>query len=134
MDQEVMREYARLRSKQWSAREALSAAKVNVSFATFEREGYARLRVEADDDIDLSFLDDRDVFEESEANKERARCSREGVHGIITEALNPLSGEWTVVDSCWGFIGDDWKDSGYDTDGKAEAIEWLESFVHHEVS
>lgn len=129
MDQEIQREYARLRSKQWSAKEALNAAKVNVSFAVFEREGYVRLRVEADD-IDLPFLDDRDVFEETAANAARARCSREGVWGFIVEALNPLgAGVWHQIDSTWGFIGDDWKDSGYDTDAKKAAIKWLESFV-----
>lgn len=128
MDQEVLREYARLRAKCWHSKAALEAAKVNVHFAEFEREGYVRIRVEADDDMDLSFLDDRSVFSEEDANKERARYSA-GACGCIIEALNPLGGGWECIDSCWGFVGDDWKDSGYDTDGKAQAIEWLESFV-----
>ena len=43
-----------------------------------------------------------------------AKVNREGVWGIIGEYFD---GEvWQHADSCFGFVGDDWKHSGYDTD------------------
>jgi hypothetical protein len=39
---------------------------------------------------------------------------RDGVWGIVGEYFD---GErWQHADSCFGFVGDDWKNSGYDTD------------------
>jgi len=29
---------------------------------------------------------------------------------------------WDHMDSCWGFVGDDWKDSGYDIDFKEAGL------------
>jgi hypothetical protein len=43
-----------------------------------------------------------------------ATVNREGVSGIVGEYFD---GEvWQHADSCFGFVGDDWKHSGYDTD------------------
>jgi hypothetical protein len=43
-----------------------------------------------------------------------AKVDREGVFGVIGEYFD---GErWQHADSCFGFVGDDWKNSGYDTD------------------
>ena len=40
--------------------------------------------------------------------------NRQGVWGIVGEYFD---GEvWQHADSCFGFVGDDWKNSGYDTD------------------
>jgi hypothetical protein len=87
--------------------------------------------VEPDDDYDFSHLDDRECNTEEQANEERARISRLGTWGVIVEVRNPLSGEdgpWEHIDSCWGFVGDDWQDSGYDTDFYNNAINWLAQF------
>lgn len=51
------------------------------------------------------------------------KVNREGVYGIISQYKCPTCGEWITVDSCWGFVGDDWKGSGYDLDVKAAALE-----------
>ena len=40
----------------------------------------------------------------------------ERVLAELTERANRDGAEWVEVDSCWGFIGDDWRDSGYDID------------------
>ena len=43
-----------------------------------------------------------------------SNVNREGVWGIVGEYFD---GErWRHADSCFGFVGDDWKNSGYDTD------------------
>jgi hypothetical protein len=42
-----------------------------------------------------------------------AKVNREGVWGIVGEFFD---GErWQHADSCFGFVGDDWKNSGHDT-------------------
>ena len=42
------------------------------------------------------------------------KVNREGVWGIIGEYFDGEA--WQHADSCFGFVGDDWKNSGYDTD------------------
>jgi hypothetical protein len=42
------------------------------------------------------------------------RADALGVVGIVGQAY--VGGEWETVDSVWGFIGDDWDQSGYDAD------------------
>jgi hypothetical protein len=102
-------------------------------FGQLESEGVVRLRVEPDDIYHPDNLFG-DVYN-PEANpdipperlkraeqEEIDRVNREGVWGLITEYYDHYSGKWTEAFSCWGFIGDDWKDSGYDTDAKDMAI------------
>lgn len=129
MNQRATRHYKRLREKNWHAREACRAAKAKEAFEVLEGAGLARLRVESDD------MDPRDLMPECYSEKEQKefleRAERLGVYGIIIEARNPLSGDagpWEGIDSCWGFIGDDWADSGYDTDFYLAAIDWLSQF------
>jgi hypothetical protein len=43
-----------------------------------------------------------------------AKVDREGAWGIIGEYFD--GEQWQHADSCSGFVGDDWKNSGYDTD------------------
>lgn len=43
-----------------------------------------------------------------------AKVNRDGVWGIIGEYFDGEA--WHHADSCFGFVGDDWKHSGYDTD------------------
>lgn len=124
MDTEVAREFARLRKKGWAAREALVAARTNVEFEACEDAGFVRFRIEPDDicEVDWDFVDKRDEKES------KARIEKHGMWGIISEARNPLGGEWEHIDSVWGFVGDDVRDNGYDTDVKQAALDWLASF------
>jgi hypothetical protein len=129
MNQRATRHYKRLREKNWPAREACRAAKAKAAFEDMEHAGFARLRVEPDDSADLSYLGQKGFEDILESEHERA--NKLGMWGIIVECRNPLAGEdgpWEHVDSCWGFIGDDWKDSGYDTDFYENAIDWLSQF------
>jgi hypothetical protein len=42
------------------------------------------------------------------------KINAEGVWGVVGEYWNGL--EWEHADSCFGFVGDDWRGSGYDQD------------------
>jgi hypothetical protein len=44
----------------------------------------------------------------------RQRVERDGVWGYLAQCW--VDGEWETVDSVWGFVGDDFEQSGYDTD------------------
>lgn len=122
------REYRRQRTLGQPARWALLHARTKVAWRNVEWHsdrrdpngddgmGWARLRVEWDDSADLSYLDvnAKDQRERAAAKRELDRAERDGCVGIIGEYWN--GDEWVHVDSVWGFIGDDWKDSGYDYD------------------
>ena len=93
-----------------------------------------RLRIEPDEMVDLDdLLGDMynpDVNPDIEPEKleqekkwELDRIDRDGVWGVIGEYKCPICGHWVQVDSCWGFVGDDWKESGYDIDIMAETLE-----------
>lgn len=91
---------------------------------TIYNPGPVRLLVEWDDSpYDDSYLDGWDM-PESELKRVRKelwdRINRDGVTGLVGQYWNGQ--EWEHVDSCWGFIGDDWRDSGYDTDIMAETM------------
>lgn len=58
--------------------------------------------------------------------REAERANREGVYGIEGQYRHPVTGEWIDADSVWGFIGDDWRGSGYDIDIMAETMAQLE--------
>lgn len=51
------------------------------------------------------------------------RADREGVCGIVAQFWD--DSDWQDVDSVWGFIGSDWKRSGYDTDCMRAALDAL---------
>lgn len=74
--------------------------------------GRVRLVLKADN----SGCDPLDGMEAPEriVQEERDRANRDGVWGVRGEYWD--GHEWVEVDSCWGFIGDDWRDSGYDVD------------------
>lgn len=66
---------------------------------------------------------DRDSDYQRHLKETADRAYSEGVFGIVGEYLDPESGEWIQADSCWGFIGEDWKGSGYDSDALHLAIQ-----------
>jgi hypothetical protein len=44
------------------------------------------------------------------------RIERDGVWGVRGQFKCPSCHAWQDADSCWGFVGEDWRDSGYDLD------------------
>lgn len=59
-----------------------------------------------------------DVPEERMAREElefEERVERQGVYGLIGEVRTDET-TWEHVDSCWGFVGEDYLNSGYDAD------------------
>lgn len=95
-----------------------------------------RLQVEPDDSVDLDNLIG-DAFDpnvnqaikpeklKEQKQHEIDRINRDGVWGVISEYKCPACGSWKTADSCWGFIGDDYKDSGYDLDVMEETLNKL---------
>jgi hypothetical protein len=82
--------------------------------------GRVRLLLRNDDDWS-SALD----FDGSERDHKEAaeRAEREGVCGVCAQFWN--GAEWEEVDSVWGFIGNDWRRSGYDVDLMSSALDAL---------
>lgn len=63
---------------------------------------------------------------EKERKAEMERMERDGVWGIKAMIRNPVAGGWEAVDAVWGFIGDDYRSSGYEIDLMDAAISALE--------
>ena len=108
-------EYKRLRRLGWRASDAARAARVTERFDDAEAEELVRIHTMADYDADTSYWTPDDY----------ARAERDGVWGLCSDYRCPLCGGWVSADSVFGFIGDDYHDSGYDTDVKAEALRLL---------
>lgn len=58
------------------------------------------------------------------------RVNRDGVWGHIAQSRCPCCGQWRDHDSIWGFVGDDFDGSGYDTNLMQSAIEGSKGNVH----
>lgn len=92
-------------------------------------DGPVALLVIPDDGCDLSDLEG-DMFNpkacpgiprkrlEAEQKAFRERVEREGVWGVQAWFRN-AAGEWEQGDSCWAFVGDDWKEGQSDFMGDA---------------
>jgi hypothetical protein len=107
---------------EWDKREV---AKYSSGEPIDPKRGNVRLRIVPDE---CSSFDDLcgDVFNtkanptvhpsrlEREQEEFRDRVNRDGVWGVIGEYFD--GEQWQHADSCFGFVGDDWKHSGYDTD------------------
>jgi hypothetical protein len=144
-NRELIRLYLRERKQGTLARWALRNAKTRMEWdkkngqivGEYERHheakrGDVRLRIVADESIDLDNLFG-DTFNpdvntdihpqrlERERQAEIDRVNRDGVWGIVGEFFD--GEEWQHADSCFGFIGEDWKDSGYDTNIMASTLE-----------
>ena len=114
METDYRAEYARLRALGWTAHSALYAARVRSLF-------------DGRDDVRLLDVPDDEPYDpgEGETQAERARTrrrlEREG-HWRLEAQVRCTCGAWRTVDSVGGFIGEDWRDSGYDTDLMREAL------------
>ena len=136
-NKELLRLYRRERARGFSAQWALSNARTRVEWAKYEvaeyssgepidpQRGNVRLRAVSDEACSIGDLEG-DCFNPkanpdipaSRLERDRkefiAKVNQEGVSGIVGEYFD---GEvWQHADSCFGFVGDDWKHSGYDTD------------------
>lgn len=134
MEQAVIKEYRRLRSF-FRASQALSYARTKALFDDLEQQGKVRLTIKPDCEIyDDSFIDT--WTDQSEASREKfrkelhERIDNDGVWGVVGEYLD-IDNHWVIVDSCWSFVGDDWKDSGYDYDIMAETADACRSYWDH---
>jgi len=120
---DINREYRRLRGLGWEADGALRAAKTREEWD--KAGGIVRITIIADEMSGIEDLEG-DMFNPivnpdippARLAAERAalidRIERDGVWGVIGEYFDGEA--WQHGDSCWGFVGEDWKDSGYDTD------------------
>jgi len=142
--------YRQQRDKGFSASHALRIARTLSQWdalqgeEVFEGEPVSdqcniRLLIVPDNEVyDDSYFD---TWEISDDQKEKiraelwARIEREGVWGITgqyrvcscDECGNPA--HWEDVDSVWGFVGDDWQDSGYDTDVMQGTIDAFRDYL-----
>lgn len=85
---------------------------------------------------DDSYIDTWGETDERKAEIKRklwVRIEAEGVWGLVGEVRCPACGAWEHVDSVGGFVGNDWKGSGYDKEileqVKAKAELWNNDLV-----
>lgn len=132
MNRYIKKVYLNERKQGWQAHIALSHARTSYAWHHLSDAGLVRLMVYEDaEGYDDSFIDTWKDISEKERNKLHAqiadRINNEGVWGIVGEYKSPHTGEWINADSCWGFIGDEWRNSGYDSDIRASTIRQLTS-------
>lgn len=114
---------------------AVRNAEIINKWEQLEDDGKVRLKIEPDESADFDDLCG-DSFN-PKVNPEisynnlmlqkshfRDKVNQEGVWGIVGEYYN--GEKWIHADSVWGFVGDDWKESGYDLDVKWETIRQYE--------
>lgn len=129
-------EYKRLRKSGWGAKQAVSRAKLLARWEGMKQAGMVRLRIAPDEFVNMDDLKgdtysrkaNPDIPEPRMAREEKEfeeRIEREGVCGIVGEYWN--GEEWVQVDSCWGFVGDNWKESGADDGIREAAMDAAES-------
>ena len=143
MHKRIAKLYQDVRKAGWTAQSALRDARTRYAFWRREAPDYlksgdshncVRLRVEwdhlanaedlmgecycprANPDIPASRLE----RQKKEFLQRRADC---GAVGIVGEYWDEREQAWVQTDSVWGFVGDDWKHSGYDTDIMQSALD-----------
>jgi hypothetical protein len=97
---------------------------MQVTWDKLESAGLVRLEIVPDDSPDLSFLDQKEFSRYRQKGYDRA--NNDGVWGIVGQYRMDEDSDWMNADSVFGFIGDDWKGSGYDTDIERNTIQsWV---------
>jgi hypothetical protein len=141
MTSQIQREYLKARKAQTvrtidtgryviiqeRASDVLRAVKIRAEWSEAESQDLVRLRVEPDQDLDLSYLD-QDCYTDRYRAEVREHAERDGGTGIIGEYYDGET--WQSTDSVWGFIGDDWKGSGYDIDIMRATLDALAELDH----
>lgn len=130
LQNDVRIEYWRLRRKDFRASEAYHYAKVNVVFDVYEDAGLVKLGMEPE-------IDSLDMFEPDwtiygrDAEREKkdwyARAERDGIWILMSYVRKSQDDPWDPADSIGGFMGDDWKDVGYDSEARLAALEALDA-------
>ena len=130
-----LREYKRLHHKLgWTTLEAWRAATINALFQAAEDDELVMLQIDPDESADLENLEGDSYSPECNPDikpeilrKERDhflwRINNDGVWGMVGKVKCRHCDNWETVDSVWGFVGDDWKDSVYDTDIKLACLQ-----------
>lgn len=145
-------EYLKLRAHGWRAAQALRAARTRLAWDALDGDFYGednryadlapgdgvyaspgpvRIRIAPDEICDFDELcgDSYNPIANPdipasrlarERQQELDRVNRDGVWGMIGEYWD--GDDWQLVDSCWGFVGDDFKESGYAEDIMAETL------------
>ena len=143
-NKELLRLYLRERREGNRASNALHAARTRQEWSRHEvaeyssgqpinaKRGDVRLRIVPDDCADFDdlcgdtfnpvlnshILESRLVRERKEFEE---RVSRDGVWGIQGQFFD--GEQWHTADAVYGFVGDDWRRSGYDCEIMAETLE-----------
>ncbi len=146
----LLREYGRLRRLGWTASAAADAARIRRSWDALG--GYVGSKEDRDPAPVRLIVDWSDGYEPGDCDcdqRQRCRCQhhsdlltcdygqpcrhlcdemrradREGVYVIVGQVFDAYGDhEWHTVDAVHGFIGDDWRDSGYDTDVMSVAMD-----------
>jgi hypothetical protein len=104
---------------------------INDRFSALEERGLVKFDVVVDECMhDDSYIDTWDVSEEEKAQTKKElweRIGNDGVWGIVGSFRVSTDARWEQGDGVWDFIGDDWRDSGYDTDVKSETMKALDA-------
>lgn len=131
IDREIKAHYLRLRALGWRAQGAIQAARTRARFDALKYEGLVKLEEEPDSEpYDLSYVDTwtDEPKKAREAYKREVRKSIDahGVWGLVAYWRRSEEDEWIQVDSCWGFLGNELEDNGYDDDLRRAAIDAFE--------
>lgn len=137
MSIETVRTYENLRRKGWATKAAWRRAKLLSVWQEAVASGLVRLNIVADDSFDMENLKgdtfnrecNPEIQESRMAREEKEfenRVESEGVWGIVGEWRLRTEDEWEQADACWGFVGDDWKESGYDYDIMKSTLDALD--------
>jgi hypothetical protein len=126
-------DYRRLRRLGWGARDAFLHAKAEEQFNELAYSGRVRIDILPDEDADPDNIlgDAYDPASNQGVQRstlERQRnaildaIERDGVWGAVAKYQDINTGAWIFVDSIWGFVGDSFADSGYDTELRTAAV------------
>lgn len=126
------REYKRLRRNNWPAKEALRAARIRDRFTDLEAEDCVRIVCEPECELyDDSYLECQGLTPRQIEHVRKElweRIERTGYWMYASEYRDEC-GVWQSVDAIGSFIGDDFKDSGYDIELMKAAIDAYEESV-----
>jgi hypothetical protein len=135
MNQWIKAEYERLRRNGWRACDAIRAARVKDAWDDAENAGLVKVDAEPDclsvedTEPDWDAICINHHVAALERKEYRDRCNRDGLWIYAAYYRTSVDDEWILADSIGGFVGSDWKDSGYDTDMRETALEALEAIL-----
>jgi hypothetical protein len=105
MNSWILAEYKRLRKLDWTAQDALRAAKIKDEFEDLENEGLVKFDIVPDEILSFNDLKCEGMTKKEE-QKLSKRIDRDGVWEIFTSFRVSKSEKWQHVDGVIGFVGD----------------------------